>query len=249
MTQVPYLPFAFPGLDAVRCVFTARPTEERSRHVNGGNLSFGFGDRDEDVSMRRQGLMQELGFQTWVTVRQVHGAEMTFDPREHQKGERPQADAMATASSGQALAISVADCQPVMLAHVSGRYVAGLHVGWRGNRAQAPTLWVRTFCDHYGLRPSDILAVRGPSLSPARSEFVNFDTEWGPEFRDYLDRETMTVDLWRMTRDQLLAAELRPRHIFSIDLCTFSLPSLFYSFRRNRSCGRQAALIWIQSPG
>jgi hypothetical protein len=249
MTQIPYLPFAFPGLDSVHCAFTTRPPKDLAHDENGGNLSFGFGDRDDEVSMRRQGLMQELGFQSWVTVRQVHGTDMVFSPEEHHGEDRPQADAMATASAGEALAVSIADCQPVMLAHVSGRYVAGLHIGWRGNRAQAPSLWARAFCDHYGLRPSDILAVRGPSLSPACSEFVNFDSEWGPGFRDYLDRETMTVDLWRMTRDQLLEAGLKPKNIFSIDLCTFSLPRLFYSFRRNRSCGRQAALIWIRSPG
>jgi len=246
MPSVPYLPFAFPGLDTVRCVFTTRALADGPSQASAGNLSFGFGDSDPDVLKRRQALQQELGFQTWTTVRQVHGTDMVFAPRDVPDQDRPRADAMATDREGQALAISVADCQPLMLAHVTGRYVAGLHVGWRGNRAQAPALWARSFCHHFGLDPADILAVRGPSLSPACSQFVNFDSEWGPRFLDYLRQEAMTVNLWRMTRDQLLTAGLKPEHIFSIDLCTFSLPSMFYSYRRDRSCGRQAALIWIQ---
>ncbi len=244
-----YLPFAFPGLDAVGCVFTTRPRENPRASATAGNLSLGFGDPDQDVLQRRQALKQELGFQAWTSVRQVHGTDMVFQPGDVQEGERPQADALATDRPGQALAISVADCQPLMLAHEAGGHVAGLHVGWRGNRAQAPVLWVRSFCDRYGLDPAEIMAVRGPSLSPACSEFVNFDAEWGPQFENYLDRTSMTVDLWRMTRDQLLAAGLLPGRIFSLDLCTFSLPAMFHSYRRNRSCGRQAALIWIRNAG
>jgi hypothetical protein len=93
--------------------------------------------------------------------------------------------------------------------------------------------------------PQDIMAVRGPSLGPGRSEFVHFNTEWGPDFAQYYNPATQTVDLWQMTQNQLFKAGLRQENIYSLDLCTYSLPQLFYSYRRDKTTGRQAGIIWI----
>jgi copper oxidase (laccase) domain-containing protein len=126
--------------------------------------------------------------------------------------------------------------------------VAGLHVGWRGNRAEFPGLAVAALCDRYGARPDELVAVRGPSLGPGSSEFVNFDLEWGEAYRAYHDPAARTVDLWRLTRDQLVRAGLKAGCIFSLDLDTCVLPE-FFSYRRDRITGRQASLVWISRPG
>jgi copper oxidase (laccase) domain-containing protein len=51
------------------------------------------------------------------------------------------------------------------------------------------------------------------------------------------------MDLWRLTRSQLEEAGMNPERIFSLDLCTASLPQ-FFSHRRDKPTGRQANLIW-----
>ena len=60
---------------------------------------------------------------------------MIFDPEPRDIGDGPSADGdgLATARPGQALIIKTADCQPILLAHKSGKYVGALHAGWRGN--------------------------------------------------------------------------------------------------------------------
>jgi hypothetical protein len=230
--QPSYIPFAFPGLDQVQCRFTTR-----------------FGAHRTESEDRRPRIQAMLATPSWLDMEQVHGTDMAFithpDRFDHQS--RARADALATDLPGQALVVSVADCQPLLLAHSQGRFVAALHVGWRANRAGAPGLWVQRLCESYGVLPKEIMAVRGPSLGPGRSEFVNFNSEWGPDFADYLHPGTQTVDLWGMTRDQLVRAGLAPENIFSLDLCTFSLPRLFFSYRRDRTVGRQAGIIWIAS--
>ena len=100
-------------------------------------------------------------------------------------------------------------------------------------------------CERYQTRPEAFFAVRGPSLGPAAAEFVNYDTEWGPDFAAWRDARRQTVDLWRLTRAQLIRAGLREERVFGLDLCTFSLPERFFSYRRDPHCGRQAALIAI----
>lgn len=242
-----YIPFAFPGLDSVGCAFGLRGRGEGP--FGGANISFEVGDDPARVRANRRALKDELGFGHWQEVHQVHGPQMIFDP-EPGDLEAPgalEADGLATATPGQALVVKTADCQPILLAHRDGRHIAALHAGWRGNVLEFPATGVRDFCGEYGLSASDVLAVRGPSLGPGMSEFTNFDSEFGPDFERWRVPGSDRVNLWRMTRDQLVSAGLRPENIFSVDLCTMSLPELFFSYRRDKTCGRQASLIWIKA--
>jgi hypothetical protein len=70
--------------------------------------------------------------------------------------------------------------------------------------------------------------------------------EWGEDFAGYFDPETKTMDLWQLTSDQLTDAGLSPRNIFGLDLCTHTMDQWFFSYRRNTTCGRQAAIIWME---
>jgi len=247
MQEAATLYFRFPGLDTVTCAFTTRLSPIPGENGGCGNIALNGSESADTVLARREALRSRLGYTALSEVRQVHGTNMIFDPEDAEtaQSEPAQADALATGQSGRALMIKTADCQPVLLAHQSGLFVAALHVGWRANRAGAPVLWTEAFCRRYGLRPKDLLAVRGPSLGPGRSEFVNFETEWGPDFAAYFDHESRCLDLWQLTKDQLVQAGLQAERIFALDLCTYSLPELFFSHRRDRGRGRQAGLIWI----
>lgn len=231
------IPFAFPGLPQVGCAFGTAAA----------NISFKDAPDPNAVIEARRALQDELGFSAWQSLRQVHGVHMIFEP-EWDTLDRPSietGDGMAETRPGRALVIKTADCQPVLLAHESGRHIAALHVGWRGNVADFCGRGVRTFCLRYGLDPRELFAVRGPSLGPGESEFTAFAEEFGEPFRPYFDHRVSRVDLWRLTRDQLLAAGLDRDRIFGLDLCTKSLP-LFFSYRRDRTAGRQASIIWIK---
>lgn len=247
MVQLGFLPFAFPGVPGVGAAFTTRQGGASRGPFAAGNLSFTVGDEPGAVLANRRSLQERLGFSAWTECHQVHGETLLFDPEPGPLDEpgTVDADGLTTARPGQALVIKTADCQPVLLAHESGKYVAGLHVGWRGNRLDLPGSGVRRFCEAYGLKPSELLAVRGPSLGPEHSRFTNFDLEFGPQFAAWFDPERRTVDLWRLTRDQLLAAGLRPERVFGLDLCTRTLAESFYSYRRERLTGRQAGIVWI----
>lgn len=68
----------------------------------------------------------------------------------------------------------------------------------------------------------------------------------GLVFQKYFDFATSTVDLWAMTRDQLMAAGMPRRNIYGIDLCTRTNTQLLFSYRASHACGRQGSLIWIE---
>ncbi len=245
--RIQTITFAFPYIEHVKVAFGTRCGGLSTGEYGGANISFDVNDNAEAVAGNRKSLQQTLGFTSWCGLRQVHGDAMVFEPEGFPADacEQATADGQATSRPGDALAIKTADCQPILLAHVSGKYIAALHVGWRGNVLGFPTRGVDAFCRHYGINPSDVMAVRGPSLGPGTAQFIHFEREFGASFSEYYDAQKQTVDLWRLTRDQLMTAGLQRNRIFSLDLCTYSLPDLFFSYRRARESGRQVSLIWI----
>jgi YfiH family protein len=234
------IPFAFPGLPKVRCLFST---------VLAGNIALWPDltqkEKAEAVNARKT-LLHANGLAHWVELHQVHGDILHIEPEPTAVASDSilKGDGSCTRQVGLALAVKSADCQPILLTDSKGSAVAALHVGWRGNAIGFPTSGVDKFCAFCGVSPAEVLAVRGPSLGPAAAEFVNFADEWPPEFQPWYNRQSRTMDLWTLTRHQLEQAGVLPGHIFSLDLCTHTLSGLFFSYRRG-DAGRQASLIWI----
>ena len=247
---VSYIPFAFPGVPQVRCAFQTRSGGVSLGEFGGGNIAFTVQDKPEHVIANRRSMLEGLrqqGMTAWAELMQVHGDGFVFEP-EAVACETPvtaEGDGMATARPGLGLLIKTADCQPILIAHKSGAYIAAMHAGWRGNRCDFPITGVGRFCERYGLEPRDLLAVRGPSLGPGKAEFVNFDKEWGDPYLPWFDASNKTMDLWGLTRHQLERAGLLPRNIYGLDICTASNNEQFFSYRCARRSGRQASLVWI----
>ncbi len=235
--QGDYIPFAFPGLPKVGCAFTT---------ALAGNMSFVAEQAGENVAANRHRIMSTLGLRRWVEFHQVHGTEFLIEPEPAPPEQRIpalDADGGCTGRKGLALLIKTADCQPILFTDKSGRAVAALHAGWRGNAAGYPGIGLTRFCETFSIGPEEVLAVRGPSLG--RAEFIHFEREWPAQFTPWFDAERRSMDLWSLLRRQLIEAGMLPEHIFSLDLCTQSLPGLFFSHRRGDR-GRQLSLIWIR---
>lgn len=231
------IPFVFPSLPNVRCVFTTRFAGNLSLHGREG------AERETAIAARKS-LFEKLGVDSWSELQQVHGETFIKNPEPTAVDRNPpvEADGHATGRKRHALCIKTADCQGLLLAHPAG-HVAAVHVGWRGNVLRLVQTAVAAFCLDHALDPAEVCAVRGPSLGHA--EFVNFSREWPAVFAPWYDPASHCVDLWSLTRRQLSEAGLKSQNIFSIDLCTYSLNSLFFSHRR-KDAGRQMALIWME---
>ena len=237
------IPFRFPGVPGVGCAFSTRAF---------GSVSLAGGALAEASRQRRASLPALFGVQAFAEAHQVHGVRTLFEPQAQDPALTPeeQADGMATSRPGLALMIKTADCQPILLAHESGRFIMAIHAGWRGNRQDYPRIAVEEFCGRYGLEPQALWAVRGPSLGPAAAEFVHFDEEWGAEYLPWYDKARRSVDLWSLARYQLERAGLLPGRILGLDICTFDTAESFFSYRHARRMGsgdgRQGSFIWIR---
>lgn len=228
------LPFIFPGVSGVQCLFTTRA----AGNLSGSAMTAGV------ISNRRR-LMEESGFSEWAENYQVHG-DLCLEAEAGSPSEEPphSADGLFTHVRGRALLIKTADCQAILFAGKDGKAIGAIHAGWRGNRLHFPTTAIIAFCERYGYTPQDVVAVRGPSLGSGVAEFVNFAEEWGDEYAPWFNEKSKTMDLWGLTRYQLEQAGVPPAQIYGLDFCTLSNPELFYSYRR-KDAERQMAAIWI----
>jgi YfiH family protein len=81
------------------------------------------------------------------------------------QAERPHADAMFTAVSGQKMGVVTADCLPLLMASRDGRYVCSVHAGWRGAASGIIENSLALF-QRYHVDPQDLVVVSGPHIHP-----------------------------------------------------------------------------------
>src|SRR5690606_30150328 len=95
--------------------------------------------------------------------------------------QRPEGDAMVTATPGLALGILTADCAPVLLADPRARVIGAAHAGWKGALGTKETGGVLEATleamEKLGAARARIVAAIGPCISQA-----NYEIGW--EMRD-----------------------------------------------------------------
>jgi YfiH family protein len=174
-----------------------------------------------------------------ITVaQQVHGDTVLPHATSWQGFLRTRpADGHATLERGVALAVTVADCVPIFLAHPSGA-VAILHSGWRGTVAKIVHQGIKRLATA-GLPPDELHMHLGPSIC-GRCYEVSADV------RAQLTGETATrpgcVDLRALIVDHAKAAGIQ--HISVSPWCTRCDNDRFFSHRAGDS-GRQIAVILV----
>jgi YfiH family protein len=208
------------------------------------NVGFNTGeDRDTVCENRRRVQAEIFRDAKGVTfdLEQVHGDAVVLVEK-NIVFSKPQADAMITDMVGVNLLIKHADCQPCILFDPEHRVIGNVHSGWRGNVKNIYASAVQRMCERWGSKPEKILACIGPSLGPDWSEFKNWEREFPSSFLSHRVRG-VHFDLWSVGEEQLLAEGLLKSNIEIAKMCTYSLPELFFSYRRDKVTGRNATCV------
>ncbi len=207
------------------------------------SLNFGLtqGDPTENVHENRRRALEALSIPTYCHLWQHHGKKiLRADPQTRGEG-----DGLTTNQPGIGLAILHADCQSAIFYDPIHKALSNIHCGWRGNVQNIYLEAVVTMNSLYGSRPEDLLVGISPSLSPAASEFINYQAELPSHFHPYQVKPTY-FDLWAISHHQLLEAGLLPHHIEISSICTYSNPQEFFSYRRVKASGRHATLACLK---
>lgn len=156
----------------VRSVCTTRAGGGSAAPFDSLNLGLQVGDLPQQVMVNRQVLQQSVGHPLRF-VNQVHGAAVWRWTPPHE-ATVPVADAVWSDAQGQACAVMVADCLPVLLCSTDGAWVAAAHAGWRGLAGQGGVGILESVFEAFlALQPMDsageapeLIAWLGPALDP-----------------------------------------------------------------------------------
>ena len=171
-----------------------------------------------------------------VIGRQVHGSTVLT----HRGGwegflRTGEADGHLAAERGIALAVSVADCVPVFIAHPSG-FVAILHSGWRGTVSRIIDAGVNAY-ERLGFPPDELTVHLGPSIC---GRCYEVSAEVRAQLTGQPANRAGNVDIRSLIAEH--AKELGVRDISMSASCTRCDNDRFFSHRAGDT-GRQISVI------
>jgi len=198
---------------------------------------------DPQCVARNRAILRECLPADPAWVKQVHGTAVIDAARATPDA---QADGVVTQRPGAVCAVMTADCLPVLLSDRAGKSVGIAHAGWRGLAGGI----VENVVQAMAVPPRDLVAYIGPGIGARRYEvgedvhkaFVDSDPSAASSFAPR-QNGTYFADLYELARQRLAAAGVAEVH--GGEFCTAS-ESRFFSFRRDRTTGRMASLIWLE---
>ncbi len=161
------------------------------------------------------------------------------------------ADGSYTMLTGVPCAVLTGDCLPLLLCDSKGSIVAAVHCGWRGI-AQGI---IENALKQVGLyAEGEILAWLGPAIGQSKYEvgedfrepFLKHDLRASIAFKKTDNQGKWLADINELAKQRLQESGVTA--IYGGDLCTYTDPMRFYSYRRDKDTGRMATLIWLTLP-
>ena len=204
------------------------------------SLNGGIGSSDDParVAENRRRMAGALGVTSdaLISVHQVHSADAAIVEGPW-TGERPRADGMATAIPGLALAVTTADCGPVLFADPDAGVVGAAHAGWRGAVTGILEATIEAM-ERLGARRRRIVAALGPTIGQGAYEvgpdFVARLSAADPGHGRFL-RPGERPDHAMFDLPGFIGARLEAAGVGAfadLGLCTYSDEERFFSYRR-----------------
>ncbi len=229
----------------------------------GLNLGLHTGDAPEAVMENRRRVVELTGAPVaWLD--QVHGAQIedagaVIDRCAGSAASTVvKADAAVTDRTGVVCAVMIADCLPVLLCDAAGRAVGAAHAGWRGLAAGIVEKTAARVAHLADAQTSALHAWLGPAIGPTAFEVGEdvldaFVAAAEPACRDatiaaFVERDEKhkyLADLYTLARLRLEKAGVPSQNVQGGTFCTVTEADRFYSYRRDRTTGRMAAMIWL----
>lgn len=214
----------------------------------GLNLSAATGDDPAAVARNRELVVGAFGDgATPFLLEQVHGAEVVVarpgDPP-------PRADAVISDDPRALLAISTADCYPLLYFDPASGAVGAAHCGWRGTVLGLAARVVERLAEAYGAAPASVRVAVGPGIC---AECYQVGPEVASGFRAAGFPESVArpdaegryrLDLVAANLHALERAGVARANVHLTGRCTSCDAELFYSHRRDRGVtGRHWSLV------
>ncbi len=212
------------------------------------NLSTSVGDDPTRVEENRRRVLAAFGHPPLARLSQVHGARAI-------RADGPgiwEGDALVSQSPGLLLAVSTADCYPLLFEDPITKTVAAAHAGWRGVIAGIVERTLDLMETEFHSRLEQIRVAIGPGIC-GRCYQV------GPEVAEAFDRRGLGDALaddpaesgrYRLDLEKAIEALLQRRgvsgnRVWRSGQCTYENTAFFSYRRQGAKSGRMWGLIQV----
>lgn len=229
-----------------RPAFTTRRGGVSAAPYDSLNLGRSTADDPAAVETNRNRVLEALGLPParLATAGQVHGADVTTV---RGPGLHPGCDALVTTEPGLALAVSGADCLPILFTAPGA--VAAAHAGWRGVDAGMPAAALAALRAAAGVAAAAVRVYFGPCIRPCCYEVGREVAERFPAAAVSRLGDSIRLDVAAAARLQLLAAGLPDSALHDVRECTSCRADRYFSHRRDRGItGRQWGIVALAPP-
>ncbi|SIQ27182.1 conserved hypothetical protein [Aromatoleum tolulyticum] len=236
----------WPAPERVRALVTTRHGGVSEGAWASMNLASHVGDSPIAVA-RNRAILRAVVPSEPCWLEQVHGTDVWDAAGTDADGIPPRADASVARKAGTVCAVMTADCLPVLFCDDDGSVVAAAHAGWRGLAAGVLDATVARM----NVVPARIMAWMGPAIGPdafevgseVRERFVSDDKDAARAFFPAELPGKWYADLFELARRRLRAIGVE--RVYGGDVCTYSDPLRWFSYRRDGVTGRLASLVWL----
>jgi YfiH family protein len=215
---------------------------------NSLNLGLSVQDDEKNVHKNRELFFGQLGIplSQLSLSHQVHQNKVQVVER---PGRSEGYDAQITNKRGVYLAVSIADCAPILIYDERNDAVAAVHAGWRGTTMGVVTNTLKQMKRVYGTNGRFCKAFIGACISfdvfeVGEEVAVNFEEA----FKRYdEEKKKWFVDLKEANKKQLLDFGISSHQIEVSEYCTVKNNDLFFSHREEKGkTGRMMAVIGMK---
>ena len=171
-------------------------------------------------------------------LRQVHGKDViAVDESSQRVG-----DGSTSRKPGTVCAVMIADCMPVFFADDDASVVGVAHAGWRGLAAGV----LEATVDAMRVPPDRLVAWLGPAIGATVYEVGEDVRNAFPDHKACFVMKRprhWLLDLYGVARARL--AQRGVKRVYGGGFCTYADSRRFFSYRRDRTSARMAAVIWL----
>jgi len=239
------LPKIFSSYPEVRSgMSTKLGSRKHTRHEM--NLSYNVGDDQAIVEINRTAFLSQFG---------ISNNELAIPIQSHSEnvrkvdvpGEYKNCDALVTNARTVALAVTIADCVPILLFDPVKKAIGAIHAGWRGTTNAIVKRALHKMQEEYKTDTENVLVFIGPSAGVCCYEVseevaVKFENKIVP-----YNSTKIFVDLKKENASQLIKLGVVAGNIEISTHCTICEQRVFHSFRRDgKNAGRMMAVICLK---
>jgi YfiH family protein len=224
------------------------------------NMAFHTGDDVESVHKNREIFSNtiQINLDRMIFTNQSHSTILKLvTSKDAGKGSYSYedgvvADALYTTESNLLIGVFHADCVPVFIYHPTLPLIAIIHAGTIGSLKSITRLAIDQLVKETNISPSELIAHLGPSIDFAhhpiseakQAELLNSNPNHAVIIKKI--GGTSFLDIPLLNYLQLVDAGLRPNNIHVSNLDTYSNPTDYFSYDRDKKTGRHVSFIYLK---